>query len=220
LEWFLGSLNYIRKFYENQAKDVKCLQRRLKKEVPWNENMTKSVQIIKQKIQNLPKLHLPYMDYPFILETDASYEVWENILLKTHSNREQCMYVFGCFKDPKLKYPSSHKEILTVKNRIKRFKLFLKPVHFIVRMDLKHMKGMLSIHMLLEQGNKRVLRWSLWLDRYDFNIEYKPGKDNCIADLLTREAHLNSVPIREIKMITRLRGSSSQPPHPTPEEFH
>jgi len=188
LQRFLESLNYIIKFYENHAKDVKCLQRRLKKEVPWNENMTKAVQIIKQKIQNLPKLHLPYMDYPFILETDASYEVWENILLKTHSNREQCMYVFGCFKDPKLKYPSSHKEILTVKNRIKRFKLFLKPVHFIVRMDLKHMKGMLSIHMLLEQGNKRVLRWSLWLDRYDFNIEYKPGKDNCIADLLTREA--------------------------------
>jgi hypothetical protein len=40
----------------------------------------------------------------------------------------------------------------------------------------------------LEQGNNRILRWSLWLDRFDFEIHYKPGKDNCVADLLIREA--------------------------------
>jgi hypothetical protein len=66
--------------------------------------------------------------------------------------------------------------------------MFLKPIHFIVRTDLKHMKGMLTNQRLLEQGNNRVLRWSLWLDGFDFEIQYKPGKENCIADLLTREA--------------------------------
>jgi hypothetical protein len=50
------------------------------------------------------------------------------------------------------------------------------------------MKGMLTNHKLLEQGNNRVLRWSLWLDGYDFDIEYKPGKENCIADLLTQRS--------------------------------
>lgn len=65
---------------------------------------------------------------------------------------------------------------------------FLKHVHFIVRTDLKHMKGTLTNQRLLEQGNNRVLRWSFWLDGFDFDIHYKPGKDNCIADLLTGEA--------------------------------
>jgi hypothetical protein len=37
---------------------------------------------------------------------------------------------------------------------------------------------------------------------------------------MTKEAHLKVVPIQEINMITRLRGSSSQPPHPTPKGFH
>jgi hypothetical protein len=74
------------------------------------------------------------------------------------------------------------------KHGIKKYRMFLKPVHFIVRTDLKHMKGMLTNQRLLEQGNNRILRWSLWLEGYDFDIEYKPGKENCIADLLTREA--------------------------------
>jgi hypothetical protein len=194
LQRFLGSLNYIRKFYENQAKDVKCLQKRLSKEMPWNENMTKAIQIIKKKIQNLPKLHLPDMNYPFILETDASDEVWESVLLQKHSTREQlCMYTSGCFKVAEVNYPSSHKEILAVKKGIKRFRLFLKLIHFIVRTDLKHMKGMLSNHILLEQGNNRVLRWSLWLDGYDFNIEYKPGKIIVLQIYLTREASSESI---------------------------
>jgi hypothetical protein len=77
--------------------------------------MTKVVQIIKQKIQNLPRLH-----YLFISETDASEDVWASVLLQNHSNIERiCMYASRCFKEPKLKYPSSHKEILATKNGIK-----------------------------------------------------------------------------------------------------
>jgi hypothetical protein len=108
------------------------------------------------------------------------------------------MYTSGCFNNTEVKYPSSHKEILAVKSGIKKYRMFLKPAHFVVRIDLKHMKGMLSNHRLLEQGNNKILRWSLWLEGYDFDIEYKPGKENCIADLLTREA---SPITKEIKQL-------------------
>jgi hypothetical protein len=67
LQRFLGCLNYIRQFYENQAKDVRILQKRLSKSIPWNYKMTQAVQIIKQKIQNLPKLHLPDLSIPINL---------------------------------------------------------------------------------------------------------------------------------------------------------
>jgi len=50
LQRFFGCLNYIRQFYENQAKDVRILQKRLSKILPWNYKMTQAVQIIKQKI--------------------------------------------------------------------------------------------------------------------------------------------------------------------------
>jgi hypothetical protein len=145
LQIFLGSLNYIRNFYENQTKDVKCLQKRLKIELPWNDKMTKVVQIIKQKIQNLSKIAL---NYPFILETDASEDVWESVLLQKHSNREQiCMYALGCFKEPELKYPSSHKEILAAKNGIKRFRLFLKPAFYCKNRLKAHERNAFKSHI-------------------------------------------------------------------------
>jgi hypothetical protein len=108
--------------------------------------MTQVVQIIKQKIQNLRKLYLPDMTLHLILETDASNDTWAAVLLQKNGPKleEVCIYTSGCFSDTESRYPSSHKEILAVKNGIKKFRLFLKPVHFIVRTDLKHMKGMLS----------------------------------------------------------------------------
>jgi hypothetical protein len=110
--------------------------------------------------------------------------------------------------------------MLATKNGIKRFRLFLKTVHFTVRTHLKHMKGMLSNQRLLEQGNNIVLSLELMVDGYDFDIEYKLGKDNCIVDLLTREAHPSKHQTKEIKMFARSIGSSSMPPNPTPEGFH
>lgn len=135
-------------------------RKRLSKAIPWNYKMTKAVQIIKQKLQNLPKLHLPDLSLSLILETDASHETWAAVLLQKNGSclEEVCLYTSGCFSDPESRYPSSHKEILAVKYGIKKFRIFLKPVHFTVRTDLKHMKGMLTNQRLLEQGNNRVLR--------------------------------------------------------------
>jgi len=116
--------------------------------------MTTTVRRIKEKIQNLPPLQLPNMNLPFILETDASNDFWATILLQKHSHKDEvCAYASSTFNPTESKYPSSHKEILAVKKGIKRFRLFLKSVIFTVKTDLKHMKGMLHNHWLLEQGN-------------------------------------------------------------------
>jgi len=53
--------------------------KRLKANIQWNDNMTITIQVIKQKIQNLHSLHLPDLNLPFVLETNASDEVWSRL---------------------------------------------------------------------------------------------------------------------------------------------
>ena len=59
------------------------------------------------------------------------------------------------------------------------------------------MKGMLTNKKLLERGSSRVLRWALWLDGFDFEIAYKAGTENCLADILTRQG---AEVVTEVKM--------------------
>lgn len=59
------------------------------------------------------------------------------------------------------------------------------------------MKGMLSNKRLLEQGNSRILRWTLWFDGFDFDIIYESGKEICLADMLTREGNIKDIKVFE-----------------------
>ena len=153
LQRFLESLNYIRPFYKGQAEDIKVLQQRLKKDTPrWSAEMSDAVRKIKLKVTELPPLSLPTGNGQLIIETDASSSTWGGVLLEAINGRENiCGYGSSAFKVAKLKYPSSHKEILAIKKTVMHFKLFLKPINFIVRTDLKIMPGIFKNERLMAE---------------------------------------------------------------------
>ncbi len=61
---------------------------------------------------------------------------------------------------------------------IKYFELYLIGHHFLVRTDHKSLTQM----MRNPQNNKKFLNWSLKHSNFDFTIEYRPGKENVVAD--------------------------------------
>ena len=104
--------------------------------------MTLAVQHIKAKVLDLPPLSLPQGLGQLIIETDASSHTWGGFLLEVIEGKQHvCGYGSGSFKAAKLSYPYSHKEILAVKKTVQHFILFLKPVGFVSRTDLKIMPG-------------------------------------------------------------------------------
>ena len=110
------------------------------------------------------------------------------MLIETiEGNENVCGYGSGSFKAPELNYPSSHKEILAVKKIVQHFILFLKPVKFVIRTDLKIMPGIFKNENLMAENSSRILKWFIWLSNFDYEIIYKPGYLNCLADMLTRE---------------------------------
>ena len=70
--------------------------------------------------------------------------------------------------------------------------------------NLKHKKGTMLNKNLIEQENVGVLRWSIWIQGFDFNIVYKVFKENSLVDILTREGTLS----HDIKVF--YKGESSQ----------
>ena len=55
----------------------------------------------------------------------------------------------------------------------------------------------------------RQRRWKEYLEDYDFTLHYHPGKENVVANTLSRKSQgvLGSVASREWKMLIRLQYS-------------
>ena len=123
-----------------------------------------------------------------VIETDASNKAWGGILIEKHGDQEEiCSYGSGAFKNAEINYSSSHKEILAVKKTVNHFKLYLKPVKFIIRTDLKIIPGIFKNENLMAKNSSRILKWFLWFQNFDFEIVYKLGYLSCVVDMLTRE---------------------------------
>ena len=150
--------------------------------------MTDAVKQIKEKVKQLPPLSLPQGSSQMVIEIDTSNKAWGGILIEKHGDQEEiCGYVSGAFKNAEINYPSSHKEILAVKKTVNHFKLYLKPIKFIIRTALKIMPSIFKNENLMAENSSRILKWFLWLQNFDFEIVYKLGYLNCVADMLTRE---------------------------------
>ena len=144
---------------------------------------------------DLPPLSLPQGSGQLIIETDASSLTWVGVLLEVIEGKEHvCGYGSGSFKAIELNYPSSRKEILAVKKTIQHFILFLKLVRFVIRTDLKIIPGIFKNENLMAENSSRILKWFIWLSNFDFDIVYKPGYLNCLADMLTKEHPKETAP--------------------------
>ena len=103
----------------------------IKKKPPeWNDNHTVAVTTLKMIAQNPPPLKL-IIDGKQILQTDASDKSWGAILLEEINGKETFIaYASGHFFDTQQHYHIVYKEILAVKNGIKKFEYHFIDYHF------------------------------------------------------------------------------------------
>ncbi|KAH9732043.1 hypothetical protein KPL70_010174 [Citrus sinensis] len=186
IQQFLGIINYIRDFLPHVDHHTHHLSALLKKQPPeWNADHTRAVTTLKQIAQNPPPLKL-ITDGKRILQTDASDESWGAILLEELNDKEHFIaYASGHFSDTQKHYHSVFKEILAVKNGIKKFEYHLIGYHFLIRMDssafpnIFHFKGKTV-------PEKMLLRLKDWFSKYDFSVKHIKGSQNLIPDMLSR----------------------------------
>ena len=88
------------------------------------------------------------------------------------------------YNDSQRTYCTSEKEALALVLALQHFDFYLSAAQHPISVFTDH--NPLTFLNRLKDKNQRLLRWSLILQGYDLIIKHIPGRDNVLADALSR----------------------------------
>lgn len=182
---FIVMTSWYRKFIKNYAHITAPIVKLLRKNVKfrWTENQEKAFQEVKKKLIEEPVLTRPDFTKPFTLQTDASDVGLGAVLTQeVEGNEKVVMYASRSLSPAETRYSTSEKECLAVVWGIRKMRAFLEGYHFNVLTDHQALQWLNK----LKNPSGRLARWALELQQYDFDIKYRSGKQNKVADELSR----------------------------------
>lgn len=179
---FLGLIGYYRRFINNFAKVVAPITKCLKKGAKINVNDSEYIaafNLCKDLLTNAPILAYPDFTKPFKLTTDASNVALGSVL--SQGNRPVAFYS-RTLNSAEKNYSTIEKELLAIVESTKHFRPYLYGRHFVVETDHNPIVWLDNI----KEPNSRLYRWKIKLGDFDYTTVYKPGKENKVADALSR----------------------------------
>lgn len=182
LRRFVAMCNYYRKFIKNFAELTNCLNKLCRRNVKyeWTEQCEISFNILKNALINPPILQYPDFSKEFILQTDASGTAIGAVLC--NNNMRAVAYASRPLNKAELNYPTIQKELLAIVWSVKYFRPYLFGRTFTIMTDHKPLIYLFG----LKDPSSRLLKFRLALEEYDFKVVYVKGKENVIADALSR----------------------------------
>ena len=187
LRSFMGLAFYYRKFIKNFAKIAAPLNKYLNstnKHVLLSKEAIEAFEKLKQELTDMDKvLALPNSSLSFILETDASDNCAGAALMQDIDGKDLPIAFFSRTMNAAEKnYATSQKELLAIVKTVEHFRQFLYRKEFTVKTD----HAPLTSIKTNSKPSARIGRWLEDLADYNFKIQHKKGKDNILADALSR----------------------------------
>ncbi|CAA7019723.1 unnamed protein product [Microthlaspi erraticum] len=180
LRGFLGLAGYYRRFVKNFGTIARPLTALTKKDsFEWSEEALHSFKDLKRALCEAPVLALPLFDTPFVVETDACSQGIGAVLMQ---NGHPLAYISRHLKGKQLHLSIYEKELLAVVFAVTKWRHYLLNGHFVIKTDQR------SLKYLLEQRLNTPIQqqWLPKLLEFDYEIQYKQGKENLVADALSR----------------------------------
>ena len=189
LRRFLGMVGYYRKFCKNFADCTLPLTNLLKKNIQfvWDESCQKAFDKLKNLLCHYPVLQSPNFNTPFSLAVDASDDAAGAVLLQhdnDHIIEHPVAYFSKKFNRHQKNYSTIEKELLALILALQHFEVYVGAGQKPLTVYTDH-NPLVFLHKL-KNKNRRLLNWSLILQEYNICIKHIKGKDNVIADCLSR----------------------------------
>jgi hypothetical protein len=181
LRGFLGLTGYYHKFVRNYGRIAAHLMTLTKKDsFSWTPEATKSFEQLKEVMCKALVLTTPDFTKTFIVECDASGNGIGVVLMQ---EGRPLAFESRPLKGKDLHKPIYEKEMMAILHALKKWRPYLIGRHFKVKTDHDSLKYFLEQRLSSEEQQK----WVTKILGYDSEIVYKKGKQNVVADALSRK---------------------------------
>ena len=186
LKSFLGLVSYYRDHLRNHSTVVHPLHKLIldykpRNKIHWTEEFTKLFYTVQESVNKAPPLH--FLDYnaPVYLHTDASdYGIGANLFQVRDNIELPIAFISKSLNITEVKWCTPEKECYAIFYSLVKLEYLLRDIKFTLRTDHR------NLTFLNESFQQKVKRWKMAIMHFNFNIEHIPGKDNIVADALSR----------------------------------
>jgi hypothetical protein len=181
---FLGASGYYRRFMENFARTAAPLHALTGNvEFQWSDKCDVAFAGLKKLISTTPVLRGPNWKIPFHISTDASDISIGVVLGQEEDKKPYAIYFISKNLTPaELNYTVTEKEFLVVIHAINKFRHYITGYPVILYTDHSAIRYLANKPIT----NGWVTRWLLLLQEFDITIKDRPGRENLVADFLSR----------------------------------
>ena len=191
LKRFLGLVQFLHQFIPQLHESISVLSPMTSTKLPdrlvWNDHQKNIFHKLKEIVQSVEPLAHPDISRPFHVFTDASKNGIGGMLAQEHDGKMQPIaYCSKVFTDTQARWHVSEQEIYASIFCVEKWSELLRYQKFILHTDHKNLQTLFNKAVNFKSG--KLFRWAVRLQDYHFECRYIKGKDNIVADYLSRES--------------------------------
>ena len=187
LRRFLGMINYLGKFMPNLSEKTALLRSLLEKDVlwSWSDKHEECFCMLKKLVTESPILKYYDPNKEMKLSVDASkYGLGAVLLQKYEEDWAPVAYGSRSLTRSEMNYAQIEKETLAILFDCNKFNQHLYGVKFTVESDHQSLESIFK--RPISKAPPRIQRFLLRLQKYQFEVEFSPGKNLVVSDTLSR----------------------------------
>jgi transposase InsO family protein len=188
LHQFIGLTNYFRDHVNMHSDLAKPLTKMLsqsveKQKLIWTEELKQAFETLKYTVHNCRMLFFVDVNYPIHVCTDASgYGIGAYVYQIIDGQERPIQYISKSLSDVQRRWSTVEKEAYSIWYTFHKLEYLLRDVKFTLHTD--HVNLTFINDKALTSD--KVYNWKIFIQQFNFDIQYIKGKDNVVADSMSR----------------------------------
>ena len=159
----------------------------------WTFDYEAHFELFKRALEKASTLHFPDYSLPWTLRPDAAEfavgaVLFQDAIIDGEVVHQPIAFAAKRFSEPATKWDAYKREAYAIFHAVNAFAWYLRGKQFLVETDHRNLQWIETSEAPI------VVRWRVLMQSFDFQIRHIPGKENCVADWLSRMYPIEPTP--------------------------